>query len=354
MTDVMTPLAYLYDKPLATGRLKVNPEDFFVSEKLNFTPAQEGEHVLIRIRKIGENTQYIANELAKACGVRSHDVGWAGLKDRHAVTEQWFSVHLAGKPFPDLSEFVADHDGVDAILEMVRHDKKLRPGDLIGNQFKIAIRQFSGDDNIEQKLIKIRNNGVPNYFGSQRFGLGGNNLIAAREWGEKKYRLRDKSKRSFFLSAARSHLFNMVLSARIEQKLCHQPMLGDLLINVGKQCADDVALNDIILVEDNEQGLLQLAQNGWQISGPLTGDNALPTSLQAHIFEQNIIQQEPHLLAAIQDNRMRHDRRALLLYPQNMNWQQNQDTLIIDFFLPAGCFATALIREIINDISDGE
>ncbi|MDD1782950.1 tRNA pseudouridine(13) synthase TruD [Enterovibrio sp. ZSDZ35] len=345
MTDVMNSLAYLHGKPTATGKLKVKPEHFFVSETLDFTPAGHGEHFLVRIRKIGENTKYVANELAKACGVKSRDVSWAGLKDRHAVTEQWFSVHLPGQPDPDLSEFVAEHEGVDAILETARHDKKMRPGDLIGNHFKLVITDFDGDDAIEARLADIREKGVPNYFGSQRFGRNGNNVTSARDWGQDKFRVRDKSKRSFYLSAARSFLFNQVLSERIGKDLCHSVMLGDLLINANEET---------ILVEDIDSAIEKLIAGDWQISGPMTGDNALPTQQDAQAFEQAIVDTEPHLLAVIRSNRMRHERRPLLLSPENMVWVREGDMLTIEFSLPAGCFATAVMREIIEESNDGE
>ncbi|PMN92868.1 tRNA pseudouridine(13) synthase TruD [Enterovibrio norvegicus] len=345
MTDVMHSLAYQHGKPTATGRLKAQPEHFFVSETLDFTPAGHGEHFLVRIRKIGENTKYVANELAKACGVKSRDVSWAGLKDRHAVTEQWFSVHLPGQDDPDLTEFVDTHEGVDAILETTRHDKKLRPGDLIGNRFSLVITDFTGDATIDARLSNIRDKGVPNYFGSQRFGRNGNNVVSAREWGQDKFRVRDKSKRSFYLSAARSYMFNQVLSARIEQGMTHTPMRGDMLI-------DDTEHLKLVLDTDKATELLE--KGHWLISGPMTGDNALPTEADARKFEQNIIDQEPDLLAVIRSNRMRHDRRALMLFPQEMEWTCEKDTLTVSFSLPAGSFATAVMREVIEESMDEE
>ncbi|MEZ8147354.1 tRNA pseudouridine(13) synthase TruD [Enterovibrio norvegicus] len=345
MTDVMHSLAYQHGKPSATGRLKAQPEHFFVSETLDFTPASHGEHFLVRIRKIGENTKYVANELAKACGVKSRDVSWAGLKDRHAVTEQWFSVHLPGQDDPDLTEFVDTHEGVDAILETTRHDKKLRPGDLIGNRFSLVITDFTGDAAIDARLSNIRDKGVPNYFGSQRFGRNGNNVVSAREWGQDKFRVRDKSKRSFYLSAARSYMFNQVLSARIEQGMTHTPMRGDMLIDNTEH---------LKLVLDTDKATELLEKGHWLISGPMTGDNALPTEADARKFEQNIIDQEPDLLAVIRSNRMRHDRRALMLFPQDMEWTCEKDTLTVSFSLPAGSFATAVMREVIEESMDEE
>ncbi len=350
MTDLLEPLAYLHQKPTTFGTLKAEPSHFFVSETLSFTPKGEGEHFLVRIRKKGENTQYVANELAKACGVSSKEVSWAGLKDRHAITEQWFSVHLPGKSDPDLTQFVENHEGVEAILASTRHDKKLRPGDLIANDFKLILSALKNTDTLEARLEAIKSQGIPNYFGSQRFGREGNNLVMARKWGQNKLRVKDKNKRSFYLSAARSYLFNLVLDARIKEKLLQRPLEGDLLINLQKET---------LLVEDIEQAKALLACDGktdkkWLISAPLTGDNALPTTADAEAFEQSIINQEPDLLAIIRANRMQHDRRPLLLMPKKMNWQIKEDELTLSFSLPAGSFATALVRELIQPHLNGE
>ena len=339
MTNVIQELAYLHGEPQTFATLKAQPEHFFVSEKLSFNPSGSGEHFLVRIRKKGENTKYVANELAKACGVTSRDVSWAGLKDRHAITEQWFSVHLAGKSDPDLTEFVASHEGIEAVLDTARHNQKLRPGDLIGNDFSLVVTDIQGDkQDIEARLNAIKQQGVPNYFGNQRFGNEGNNLVEARKWGEKKYRLKDRSQRSFYLSAARAHLFNLVLSARIEHSLL-APMLGDLLIDTKDK---------LQLVTDLAAAALQLEQ-GFQVSGPMTGDNELPTSLQAQEFEQNIVNAEPFLLAIIRDNRMQHERRALIVYPDALQFAWEGANLRINFGLPAGAFATALMREVIKE-----
>lgn len=339
MTNVTQELVYLHGEPQATATLKAQPEHFFVSEKLSFTPSGNGEHFLVRIRKKGENTKYVANELAKACGVTSRDVSWAGLKDRHAITEQWFSVHLPGKPDPDLSEFVASHEGVEAVLETARHNQKMRPGDLIGNDFSLVVSDIQGDkQDIEARLDAIKQQGIPNYFGNQRFGNEGNNLKEARRWGERKYRLKDRSQRSFYLSAARSHLFNLVLSARIEQSLL-APMHGDLLIDANDKLAP---VTDLAAAQ-------ALVEQGFQVSGPMTGDNALPTSDDAQAFEQEIVNTEPFLLAIIRDNRMQHERRALMVQPQNLSFAWEGDNLRVNFGLPAGAFATALMREVIKE-----
>ncbi|PSW18646.1 tRNA pseudouridine(13) synthase TruD [Photobacterium sanctipauli] len=334
----MDEFSWLYGKPSCQGRIKVEPEDFIVKENLGFEFAGAGEHFMVKIRKTGENTKYVVNELAKACGVKSRDVSWAGLKDRYAVTEQWLSVHLPGKPDPDLAQFVAEHPGVE-VLETSRHDKKLRPGDLAGNWFQLRLTELDQAQEVVARIEKVAEHGVPNYFGEQRFGRGGNNVVKARAWGNDEFRVRDKSKRSFYLSAARSWLFNMVLSSRIEQQKVHTLMAGDSLEVKG----DDRAT---IVEQVTEQLQHDVARGMAAITAPMMGDNALPTTLEAEAFEMAVVEQEPLLLKLIRDNRMRHERRPLLLKPEQMAWQQDVNSVTVSFALPAGCFATAVVREL--------
>ncbi len=167
MTDILSPLAYLCGKPTAKAKLKALPEHFQVNEVLGYSLTGHGEHLMVRIRKTGENTSFVANELAKACGVPS-------------VTEQWLSVHLPNGETPDFSAFLAQYPSIE-ILEVTRHDKKLRPGDLQGNEFVVTLSEVSDVAAVLSRLETVAELGVPNYFGSQRFGRHGNNLIAQSE-----------------------------------------------------------------------------------------------------------------------------------------------------------------------------
>src|SRR5471030_1189864 len=185
----MSRLTWLYGEPLSTGKLKANPEDFIVEEDLGFEPDGEGEHLLVRIRKNGCNTQFVAEQLARFAGIHPRSVSYAGLKDRHAVTEQWFCLHLPGKQDPDLSQFALE--GCE-VIRAVRHLKKMRIGTLKGNAFTLVLRQLSDLADIESRLQKILTHGVPNYFGEQRFGRGGNNLVQARKWSNNDSRVKER------------------------------------------------------------------------------------------------------------------------------------------------------------------
>lgn len=341
MSDILSSLAYLNGKPTAQGKLKLKPEHFQVNENLGFGFTGEGEHLMVRIRKTGENTAFVANELAKACGVKSKDVSWAGLKDRHAVTEQWLSVHLPKGEMPDFSAFLAQYPSIE-IVATDRHNKKLRPGDLIGNEFVVTLSEVTDVAEVVSRLEKIIQTGVPNYFGSQRFGHDGNNVDEARRWGRDNVRTRNQNKRSLYLSAARSWIFNAIVSSRIEQGAFEQVLEGDLL----------QASNELLLVDsvDSAEVNEKVKAGDYLITAAMAGDNALPTQAQALLLEQPQLDAEPDLMALIRGNRMRHDRREIALKAQDLSWQVNGDEVTLRFALDSGCFATSIVRELVEEI----
>ncbi|MDF2154134.1 tRNA pseudouridine(13) synthase TruD [Vibrio sp. CAU 1672] len=341
MSDILSSLAYLTGKPVASAKIKARPEHFQVREDLGFSFAGEGEHLMVRIRKTGENTSFVANELAKACGVKSKDVSWAGLKDRHAVTEQWLSVHLPKGDTPDFSAFLARYPSIE-ILATDRHNKKLRPGDLVGNDFVITLSEVTDVADVEQRLEQVKQIGVPNYFGSQRFGNNGNNLEEARRWGRENVRTRNQNKRSLYLSAARSWIFNRIVSARLERNVFDQFIDGDI--------AQTAA--GLVPVDAGNQAELQaqFEQGEAAITAALAGDNALPTQAQALALEQPFLDEEPDLMALIRGNRMRHERRDIALKPKDLAWNVEGNNITLSFSLDAGSFATSIVRELVNEV----
>ncbi len=341
MSDILSSLAYLSGKPVAKAKIKAKPEHFKVVENLGFDFTGSGEHLMVRVRKTGENTSFVANELAKACGVKSKDVSWAGLKDRHAVTEQWLSVHLPKGETPDFNEFLAAYPSIE-ILATDRHNKKLRPGDLQGNSFELTLSEVTDVSDVLQRLESISKTGVPNYFGAQRFGNGGNNLDEARRWGRENVRTRNQNKRSLYLSAARSWIFNQIISERIEQSIFSMLVEGDIALASGERV--DVDTNNI--ADLNEK----VARGAVGISAAMAGDNQLPTSAKALELEQPHLDAEPDLMALIRGNRMRHERRAISLMPENLEWEAQDDNILLRFALDAGCFATSIVRELVEEI----
>lgn len=336
----MSRLTWLYGEPLSNGKLKANPEDFIVEEDLGFEPDGEGEHLLVRIRKNGCNTQFVAEQLARFAGIHPRSVSYAGLKDRHAVTEQWFCLHLPGKEDPDFSQFALE--GCE-VIRAVRHLKKMRIGTLKGNAFTLVLRQLSDLADIEARLQKILTQGVPNYFGEQRFGRGGNNLVQARKWANNEIRVKERPKRSFYLSASRSAMFNVIASQRIADDTHRQVMLGDALQLSGR--------GSWFVATQAEFDTLQPRVDSKEllVTAPLPGDGPLGTTDAAEAFEQGCLAHCNELLSLVKRERVDPARRAVMLQPLDMSWKSwDEVTLELKFWLPAGSFATSVVRELMR------
>lgn len=334
-------LHYLHGVPAATGVIKANPEDFVVVEDLGYGADGEGEHLLVRIRKVGANTRFVAEALAKYLGIHQRDMSYAGMKDRHAVTEQTLCFRLPGNAMPDLRGFALE--GVE-ILEVARHKRKLRIGALAGNAFRLVIRQISDRDAVETRLTQIRDAGVPNYFGEQRFGRNGNNLIMAEKWARNEIVMRDRNKRSLLLSAARSALFNQVTSARLQQQGgLSQVMSGDALQLTGR--------GSWFVAQPEELDALQarVDQHQLRITAPLPGCGEAGPQADALAFEQQALAEATLLLSLITRERVDAARRAMLVVPRELCWNWwDEVTLEMSFWLPAGSFATSVVRELLT------
>lgn len=333
-------LAYAYGMPVAAGRLRGVPEDFGVRELPGFALDGSGEHVYLKVRKRGANTDWVARQLAAFAGVAAGAVSYAGLKDRHAVTEQWFSVHLPGRADPDWSSVNNDEYQV---LEHTRHSRKLRRGALTGNAFAIVVRELSGTPaELEARWARIRADGVPNYFGEQRFGHGGGNIAAATAWLAGERQVRDRQQRSLYLSAARSLIFNQVLSARVRAGTWATLLAGDVAMLAGSHSIFPVAELDETLAR-------RAAEGDVQPTGPLWGAGELMTQGAVQALEQTTAAAWPVLSAGLVRADLRQERRALRLRlgEGTLAWLDDS-TLRLCFTLPAGAYATTVLRELLT------
>ncbi|MBL4607671.1 MAG: tRNA pseudouridine(13) synthase TruD [Pseudomonadales bacterium] len=204
-----------FGTPDARGVIRSEAAHFQVEEQLGFEPSGEGEHCFLLIQKTGENTESVARKLARFAGVPARDVSYSGLKDRNAVTTQWFGVHL---PKRDVFAWSEINEQNLQVLQQTWHRKKLRRGVHQSNRFKITIAELSGQsDELSHRLERIKASGVPNYFGEQRFGFGGQNLVHAEDLLLQNKKVKQRHLKSMYLSSARSLLFNSVLSERVKQ-----------------------------------------------------------------------------------------------------------------------------------------
>ncbi|HAJ91933.1 MAG TPA: tRNA pseudouridine(13) synthase TruD [Gammaproteobacteria bacterium] len=333
-------LAYAWGKPLATARMREQPEDFQVTEIPLLEPDGAGEHVWLWIRKRGENTLYVAEQLSTLAGVHPRQVSFAGLKDRHAVTEQWFSVQLSGKDEPHWEDMSSD---TVTILRHARHSRKLRRGALKGNTFRIMLRDIEGDrDEIDQRLTVIAREGVPNYFGEQRFGRDGSNLQTADSlFKNPKLRL-SRNKRSLTLSAARSLLFNQVLSARVNAGNWNAPLAGDAMQLDGSHSYFIAASVDAELSA-------RVASQDIHPTGPLHGRGENPAQGACRELEAAVLAELATWCAGLEAAGLKQDRRALRLGVTDLAWQWGPSgELVLTFSLPAGAYATSVLREVVQ------
>lgn len=331
-------LAYAYGQPIATGVMRQSPEDFIVEEELGFEPEGEGEHIWLWIEKSGLNTEQLAKRLAQVAKVRVNDVSYAGLKDRHAITRQWFTLHLKNVD-PESCKQWAENGW--RVLNATRGRRKLRRGGLRGNRFIITGRDVQGErDAIEERLRVIANRGVPNYFGEQRFGH--DNLANAEAMVRGEQRVPDRHLRGIYLSTLRSAIFNTVLDRRVLDNTWEQALPGEALNLNGSR-------SFFIADEIDEVIQRRLAEHDIHPTGPLWGKGELPTRSQALALEQEIIVNCPPIWTqGCVEAGMDQERRPLRLCPKGLTWQWEGDSLQFSFSLPAGAYATTVVGEVVE------
>jgi tRNA pseudouridine13 synthase len=335
--------------PLGGGVLRSTPEDFEVEEILGFAAGGEGPHALLQVRKRGANTEWVARELARAAGVKPFDVGFAGLKDRHAVTTQHFTVPRGKRA---AEEFIGLKGEGYEVLGAAPHRRKLPRGALEGNRFAITVRGFVCDVAlVAERIARIAAGGAPNYFGEQRFGREAGNLeqvlrAAASEPGRGRQR-RGRDDAGFMLSAARSVIFNAILAQRVVQGSWNRLGTGDVANLDGR--------GSVFAVESPDAELEQrCAALDVHPTAPLAGVGPSLATGEVLALEESISGQFPEALSVIHAEGMKPERRALRIRVRNLEHEYSGDTLRLRFALSAGSFATTVLREIITGAATGE
>jgi tRNA pseudouridine13 synthase len=272
-------------------------------------------------------------------------VGFSGHKDRHAVTRQAFTL-----PMPlgaDVGACLEWRGEGYAVIAAQRHGRKLRPGSHRANRFVLRVRELAGDRAaIESRLQRIRDQGVPNYFGPQRFGREGSNLVRARDWAAGGHAPRDRTQRGFLLSAARSQLFNRVLAARVGGGDWNRLLPGEAVVLDGRRSFFQASELDATLLE-------RCVQMDVHPSGPLPGQGESPATGEALELERSVLAEEGALVALLAAERIDHERRALRLPVREFDWSFEGETeLVLRFVLPRGTFATAVLHELLADAWD--
>lgn len=342
-SELLGPCAY--GAALGSAVLKATAEDFQVDEVLDIPLSGDGEHLWLWVEKRGLNTEEAARRLARAAGVQLRTVSYAGLKDRQALTRQWFSIQLPGKADPDMS--AAENETLK-ILKSTRHKRKLQRGAHAANGFTLRLTQLNADkDALQARLESIAKAGIPNYFGAQRFGYLGGNLGEARDYAARQALPEQRAVRSRLLSTARSYLFNQVLAARVADGTWQQAQVGDLLAFTDSRSFFPAGIEEC---SDPRLAILDLHP-----TGPQWGAGESPASGATATLENDVANRESALRDWLTRAGMEHERRILRLPIGGLTWHYPEpDILQLEFVLPAGCFATAFVRELVDLVPVGQ
>lgn len=342
-TDGIGECSWLLGPPPCRGRIRTFPADFGVDEDLGFTPSGSGPHFWLKIEKTMLNTQDVVHLLARASGATIRDIGVSGQKDRNAVTHQWFSVPLGDQPAnreQRIREACHAREDIE-ITRFTRNQGKLKRGSHRRNSFTILIRDFTGDtDTLHERASRLRTTGFPNYFGPQRFGRGGKNLVTAGKLFRGELKRIDRMARSMALSSARSWIFNQVVSARMSQVGIDVAQIGDAMQLDGS--------NAFFIHDGSDPSVVdRIAAGDLHPTGPLWGGGLAEVGEMVAVFERTVAERYPEFMAGVEGAGMKHQRRALRVIPREFEIESAKDTVKLTFSLPAGAFATSLLRELV-------
>lgn len=332
-------LNHAFGKPACHALFKSSPEDFIVREQLSFNPSGNGTHAYLYLQKQQQNTLWVVDRLAEFAHCKPLNIGYAGLKDRQAITSQWFSINLEGIKEPQWDEL--NIAGVK-LLELSYHNKKLKRGCIEKNQFQICLNDIDQSqlESLDSRLQQIKIQGFPNYFGEQRFGHQENNLQQAKKWFKKSIRTPKRQQKSLYLSAVRSMLFNYLLSKRLQDIGWNQLDSSEIFMLNGNRsffyCED--------INSDIEQ---RFAKQDIHPSLCLWGKTSHENSFTS--FELSSLKACHDWCQQLEKYGLSCQRRAIRCFAHNLSWKFDKQYhhLLLDFSLESGSYATSLLRELV-------
>lgn len=333
---------YPYGPVVASAVLKSRPVDFEVSEELGFEPAGEGEHLFLLVEKSGLSTQDLIGCIARDYSLDQKFIGYSGLKDKHALTRQWLSLHLPGK---NPAYGLIEGNGYK-VIKQARHTRKLRPGSHDYNAFKVLLRDVVGfSEQTREQLDAIAGRGFANYFGTQRFGRQQDNVKQALV--ELPRRRLKRSRRSLLISALRSYLFNRVLAQRIRLGHWDLPLDGDVFMLRGTHSIFTDRLDDALV---DRYRLLDIASTGSLYGAGRNLLNGEPRSIEAQVYAAC-----EEITSCLDQQGAKLQMRALRAVVNNFSYDYDSGnrSLLLKADLASGCYMTALIEHFIKarDIS---
>ena len=339
--EILTQLSYANGKPEVRGVLKSTPEDFKVTELMDVVPSGEGEHYWLDISKVKCNTEQVAKALARFANVSPRDVGYSGMKDFFAQTRQWFSVWKPKGGEPAWHEFKLD--GV-TVHQAIKHSRKIKRGTHYANQFTIVIRDLEGDvSQLESRFAKVVEQGVPNYFGPQRFGRNADNMQQALDLFSGVKKVKSRHLKGLLLSSARSWLFNQVVSERVKQD-CWQTLFAQEPVNLH-------ATNSFFQSDGSDNETDRLSQFDIHPTAPMWGgriDSMMSNCQDLLEWEQTVMSPYLCLQEGLEAAKVDYQRRSVRSVAKGFTWSIEGQSLTVSFELIRGQFATSVLRELVD------
>ena len=330
-------LPYPYGSPAIAGTIKSRAEDFRVDEELGFEPTGEGEHLLLQIEKRGLSTPELVSRLSTDYGLHPRQIGFSGLKDKNALTTQWLSLHLPGKPDPVARRPPEGY----RVLRASRHRARLRRGTHRANLFRIRIRAVAGlPDSTLQQLTGLAEHGMANYFGAQRFGRRGDNVEQALERLSKP-RLKRQQK-SLLISALRSELFNQVLAERIRTDFWRRPLDGDVFMLRGSR--------SIFSEPPDAELMRRFVSLDISSTASLYGAGRSLLGGEALALERRVCAANPEIVACLERQQASLQMRPLRVAVEALEYRldSREQVLELQARLPAGSYLTSLLGHFMN------
>ena len=335
-------LPYPYGAASIDAVIKQHAADFEVEEVLGFEPGGDGEHLFLWVEKQGLTTPELVTRIARDFALSESAVSHSGLKDKHAVTRQWLSLHLPGKDSPEPAIEGSDY----RVLSQRRHHRKLRPGTHKANRFRLRLRGISElSEATRQQIDLVASQGFANYFGHQRFGSRQDNLQQAlRQLTTRKL---SRSRRGLLISSLRSHLFNTILARRLELGHWAEPLEGDVFMLHGSHSIFSEPVNAELLRRYRELDISSCAS--------LYGSGSVLMSATALAIERAVFDENRLITDCLQQQGSRLQMRPLRAVADSFDYAYDAaaEVLDIEMCLPTGSYATSLLNHfaVVRDAS---
>ena len=328
------------------GVIKQLPEHFIVEEIPAYNPSEYGDHLYVNITKKNLNTRDVQLRLAQLFDVEPSYIGRAGLKDKHSISTQSFSILFEGeKPAAsEVSQIIESQVGVKVNWAKY-HTNKLRSGHLRGNKFDILVTGL--EIGLEEALAKaeavsrrLEITGVPNFYGYQRVGEEGENTLAGWQLLQGEKRMRNRWLRRYLVSCYQSHLCNRYLAKRVEKELFGTLIHGDI--------AKKYDTGGLFWVEDVEAEQLRYLNKEITFTAPIYGYKMKTAKHEAHELEEAVLLDSGVTNEQFRNLKAKGTRRPGRIVP-NITVSASEEGLRFRFELPKGGFATTVLREFMKN-----